>query len=68
MRCRPAARRRRSTGPSCAYLAGDGLTPDDVARLTFERITSGAKWIHPHPEQSRPLLEAMTADFESGRG
>lgn len=36
-----------------AYLAGDGLTPDDVARLTFERITSGAKWIHPHRSSPR---------------
>lgn len=48
-----------------AYLAGEGLSSESVARLTYDQITSGAKWIYPHPEQARPLVDAMVAEFGS---
>lgn len=48
------------------HLAEDGLTPAEVAALTFEALLAGRFWIHSHPEMSRQVLTGHTADLLGG--
>ncbi|MBH0121039.1 hypothetical protein M1M07_11035 [Rhodococcus sp. HM1] len=49
-----------------AYLAGGGLTPAEVAKLVFEQIIAGARWIHPHPEMWSANLNQHVAELVAG--
>lgn len=49
-----------------SHLANDGLDPKTVAALTFDQVTTGARWIHTHPEMSSTFIEQHNSELTSG--
>ena len=56
-------RRTSIAGQLAAHLADDGITPDEVAAVTFAGIDAGRTWIYPHPAQAREFLEIHTSEL-----
>lgn len=47
-------------------LATQGLSPGEVAAITFDAINRGDLWIHTHPEISRTLITTHTHALGAG--